>query len=93
MYYLLLVDNYSCFMWLQLMTSKDEAVAAIKGLQPLAKSKVREDATGVEEGPWKRVHFYGINIVLRRSRCGVPPHCALLTAIGRGRATAESDHC
>jgi len=29
-YFLLLVDDCSCYMWLQLLTSKDEAVEAIK---------------------------------------------------------------
>ena len=29
-YFLLLMDDYSCYMWLQLLTSKDEAVEAIK---------------------------------------------------------------
>ena len=29
-YFLLLVDDYSHYMWLQLLTSKDEAVMAIK---------------------------------------------------------------
>ena len=27
-YFLLLVDDYNCYMWLQLLTSKDEAVEA-----------------------------------------------------------------
>ena len=45
-YFLLLVDDYSRYMWLQLLTSKDEAVAAIK------KFKMRAE---VESGKKLRV--------------------------------------
>ena len=44
-YFLLLVDDYSRYMWLQLLTSKDEAAAAIK------KFKMRAE---VESG--KKLH-------------------------------------
>ena len=37
-YFLLLIDDYSCYMWLQLLTSKDEAMEAIK------KFKMRAEA-------------------------------------------------
>ena len=38
-YFLLLVDDCSHYMWLQLLTSKDEAVAAIKKFKMRAKAK------------------------------------------------------
>lgn len=41
-YSLLLVNNYSRFMWLQLLASKDEAAAAIKGFQARAEAKLQK---------------------------------------------------
>jgi transposase InsO family protein len=38
-YFLLLVDDSSRYMWLQLLTSKDEAVAAIKKFQVRAEAE------------------------------------------------------
>ena len=38
-YFLLLVDDCSCYMWLQLLTSKDEVVAAIKKFKACAQAE------------------------------------------------------
>ena len=38
-YFLLLVDDYSRYMWLQLLTSKDEAAAAIKKFKTRAEAE------------------------------------------------------
>ena len=38
-YFLLLMDDCSCYMWLQLLTSKDKAVAAIKKFKMRAEAK------------------------------------------------------
>ena len=40
-YFLLLVDDYSHFMWLVLLTSKDEAAMALKRFQAEAQTEVR----------------------------------------------------
>ena len=38
-YFLLLVDDYSRYMWLQLLTSKDEAAAVIKKFKMRGEAK------------------------------------------------------
>ena len=38
-YFLLLVDDYGRYMWLQLLTSKDEAVEAIKKFKTCAEAE------------------------------------------------------
>ena len=38
-YFLLLIDDYSRYMWLQLLTSKDEAAAAIKKIKMRAEAE------------------------------------------------------
>ena len=38
-YFLLLVDDYSRYMWLQLLTSKDEAAAVIKKFNACAEAE------------------------------------------------------
>jgi transposase InsO family protein len=40
-YFLLLIDGYICFMWLVLLTSKDEAAMALKRFQAEAQTEAR----------------------------------------------------
>ena len=44
-YFLLLVDDCSCYMWLQLLTSKDKAVAAIKKFKARERRRVARSCT------------------------------------------------
>ena len=83
-YFLLLVDDCSRNIWLQLLTSKDEAAAAIK------KFKMRaEDESG------KKLRVLRIDrevrCVLHGPGCGATPHHVVLTTTEWRGGDAEPD--
>jgi len=87
-YFLLLMDDCSRYMWLQLLTSKHEAAAVIK------KFKMHAEA---ESGKKLRVPRIdrggecGVHCVLRGSGCGATPHHVILATIEWRGGAAEPD--
>ena len=78
------MDDCSRYMWLQLLTSKDEAAAAIK------KFKMRAEAESGKKLRVPRTDRGGefTSVEVHGSGCGVTPHRAVLATIEwRGGAT------
>jgi hypothetical protein len=90
-YFLVLVNHKSRYMWLVLLSRKDEAPTAIKHWQAGVEVETRVQLHVLRTKSWRRVHLDGVRGVLRGPRRSAAPHYAVLAAAERRRGTSKPD--
>lgn len=80
-YFLLLMDDCSRYMWLQLLMSKDEAAAAIKKFETRAEAESGKKLRVLRTDRGGEFTFGGVCCVLHGSGCGATPHRTVLATI------------
>jgi hypothetical protein len=91
-YFLLLVDDMSRFMWIRLLSSKDQAPWVIKNFQAAVEVETGKKLMVLRTDRGGGVHVGGVWSTLRRARCAASTHRPVFAAAKRGGGTTQSEH-
>ncbi|WVZ88385.1 hypothetical protein U9M48_034912 [Paspalum notatum var. saurae] len=87
-YFLLLVNDSNCFMWLRLLTAKDQATEAIKEIKAQAEMETGKKLKVLQSR--RRVQLRRVHPLLRRRGRGTSPHSLLLPVAKWRRRAGEA---